>query len=163
MMKYLIPFILAIAFFTIYYTKKDDEAILNDKITLYDSTLAIELGADDYGMKKYVFAFLKKGPNRTIDKEKAQKLQLAHLKNIERLANEGKLVLAGPFLNDGDLRGIYIFNVATIKEAKELTESDPAIQAGSLQMELVEWYGSAALLKVNEIHRTIAKTNPSEN
>ena len=116
--------------------------------------------ADQYGMKQYVMAFLKAGPNRTNDKEKALALQKAHLENIGRMAEEGKLVLAGPFLDGGELRGIYVFDVKTVEEAQALTESDPAIQAGSLTMELHLWYGSAALKKVNNIHKTIAKENP---
>lgn len=117
-----------------------------------DTALAKALGADDYGMKQYVMAFLKAGPNRDRTPEEAAKLQKAHLDNIGRMAAEGTLVLAGPFLDDGEIRGIYIFNVKTIEEAKALTETDPAIQAGSLVMELHPWYGSAALMKVNEIH-----------
>ena len=109
-------------------------------------------------MKQYVMAFLKRGPNRDRTEEEAQKLQRAHMDNIGKLAEAGKLVLAGPFLNDGDLRGIYIFDVTTIEEAKTLTETDPAIQAGSLVMELVPWYGSAALMEVGEIHKAMAKT-----
>ena len=123
----------------------------------FDATLAKEMGADDYGMRKYVMAFLKKGPNRTLDKEKAKELQAAHMENIGRLAKEGKLAIAGPFLDDGELRGIYIFNVETIAEAKKLTESDPAIKAGSLVMELHPWYGSAALGLVNKYHDKISK------
>jgi uncharacterized protein YciI len=125
----------------------------------YDSTAAAKYGADDYGMKSYVMAFLKKGPNRDLDSAKAQELQMAHLENIGRMADEGKLALAGPFLDDGDLRGIYIFNVETIEEAEELTMSDPAIQAGSLIMELKGWYGSAGLMAVNEIHSKLAKVS----
>jgi uncharacterized protein len=120
-----------------------------------DSALAEELGADDYGMRQYVMAFLKAGPNRSQSQEEAMKLQKAHLDNITRMANEGTLVLAGPFLDDGDIRGIYIFNVKTIEEARALTETDPAIQAGRLAMELHPWYGSAALMKVNEIHNRL--------
>lgn len=123
----------------------------------YDSLLAQRLGADAYGMRKYVMAFLKKGPNRPTDPEKAAALQKKHLENIDRLAEEGKLSLAGPFLDDGDLRGIYIFNVETIAEAEALTNSDPAIQSGSLVMELHPWYGSAALMDVNNIHNKITK------
>ncbi len=123
----------------------------------FDATLAKELGADAYGMRKYVMAFLKKGPNRTQDKEKAAALQAAHMQNIGRLAEAGKLAIAGPFLDDGELRGIYIFNVETIAEAKKLTQSDPAIKAGSLVMELHSWYGSAALGLVNKYHDKISK------
>ena len=126
-----------------------------EKTMAKDTALAAAIGADDYGMKQYVMAFLKKGPNRDRTPEEAAKLQKAHMDNIGRLATEGKLVLAGPFMDDGDIRGIYIFNVTTIEEAKKLTETDPAIQAGSLVMDLHPWYGSAALMKVNEIHSTL--------
>ncbi|MCL2919174.1 YciI family protein [Shewanella litorisediminis] len=123
----------------------------------YDDVLAAKAGADEYGMKSYVMAFLKKGPNRTgTDEERAQ-LQRAHLDNIGRLAKEGKLLLAGPFLNDGELRGIYLFDVKSVEEARVLTESDPAVKAGSLVMELVPWYGSAAITLLPELHEKLAK------
>ncbi|MGB1018405.1 MAG: YciI family protein [Chitinophagales bacterium] len=123
---------------------------------LFDAKAVKKYGADKHGMKKYIFAFLYKGSNRNLSKEEANKLQLQHLQNIDRLANEAKLVLAGPFFGDGDLRGLYIFNVSTIEEAKALVNSDPAIQQKSLRMELKEWYGSAALMAVNDIHKTLA-------
>lgn len=125
----------------------------------YDDTLAKKLGADPYGMKKYVIAFLKAGPNRLQDSVAKRKLQLAHLKNIQRLAAEGKLIVAGPFLDDQPIKGIFIFNVTTVEEARELTETDPAIKAGSLVMELHQWYGSAALMTVPATHAKIEKKN----
>ena len=121
----------------------------------YDAALAARLGADEYGMHTYVIAFLKAGPNRGQSEEEAQALQKAHMANIERMANEGTLVLAGPFLDDGQLRGIYVFKVATVEEARALTATDPAIQAGRLEMELHPWYGSAALQEVTAIHRRL--------
>lgn len=121
----------------------------------YDSALAAKYGADAYGMKTYVMAFLKRGPNRSQDSATAARLQLAHLENIMRMAEEGKLVVAGPFLDSGDIRGIYIFNVATVEEARALTATDPAIKAGSLEMELKTWYGSAALQMLNEMHERL--------
>ena len=127
---------------------------------IFDEKLASELGADNYGMKQYVIAFLKAGPNRDMDEDEAIKIQRAHLDNIRRMAESGDLVLAGPFMDDGEIRGIYLFNVSTIEEARSLTETDPAIEAGRLQMELHPWYGSAALLKVNEIHASISKESP---
>ncbi len=77
--------------------------------------------------------------------------------NIGRLAEEGKLILAGPFYGKDSLRGIYIFDTKSIDSAKAWTNSDPAIQQGSLEMELKLWYGSAALMEVNEIHESITK------
>ena len=124
----------------------------------FDSTLAKSLGADEYGMKQYVMAFLKAGPNRDQDDSTARELQAAHMANINRMAEEGKLAVAGPFLDNGELRGIYTFNVKTVEEAQALTETDPAIQAGRLIMELHPWYGSAALMQVNEVHNKLAKT-----
>lgn len=128
----------------------------------YDSAFARRVHADERGMKKYVVAFLKRGPNRSQDSLTAMALQQAHLKNIERMANEGTLVLAGPFLDNGELRGIYVFNVETIEEARALTETDPAIHAGRLVMELHPWYGSAALLEINSLHRRLQNNNVSE-
>jgi len=107
-------------------------------------------------------AFLKAGPNRDQDSTTAANLQTAHLENIGRLAEAGKLSLAGPFMDDGEMRGIYIFNVTTIEEAKKLTETDPAIQAGRLEMELHPWYGSAALMEVNNLHNRLQKKDITE-
>ncbi|WP_281614405.1 YciI family protein [Flammeovirga sp. SubArs3] len=128
----------------------------------YDASLALKYGADDYGMKKFVMAFLKKGPNRNLSKEEAFQLQKAHLENINKMAEEGKLVLAGPFFGDGDIRGIYIFDVESIEEAEALTKTDPAIQAGSLVMDLKEWYGSAAVMAIPDLHKKLEKKNVTE-
>ena len=136
---------------------KDEITQSKEEVITYDSLLAKQLGADAYGMKQYVIAFLKAGPNRDRDSASAARLQRAHLDNIFRLADEGKLVLAGPFLDKGEIRGIYVFNVTTVEEAAELTSTDPAIQAGSLVMELHPWYGSAGLMQINEISKKIEK------
>ncbi len=125
--------------------------------SIYDEKMVKQFMADEYGMKQYVMAFLKRGPNRDQDSATASQLQKGHMANINKMANEGKLVLAGQFMDDGDLRGIYVFNVTSIEEAKALTESDPAIMAGRLVMELHPWYGSAALMTVNSIHKKLSK------
>lgn len=65
--------------------------------TGYDSTLARRLGADEYGMKSYVLVLLKKGPYTAKNKVESDSLFRGHMDNMNRLANEGKLVLAGPF------------------------------------------------------------------
>ncbi|HKK74134.1 MAG TPA: YciI family protein [Saprospiraceae bacterium] len=139
-----------------------EEAEASSEALRYDSLKAVQLGADDYGMKTYVMAFLKKGANRDIPTKEAAELQAAHLENITRLAEEGKLILAGPFLGKGELRGIYIFDTPSIEEAEALTATDPAIEAGSLAMDLRQWYGSAALSELNAIHETIQKVGITE-
>lgn len=151
-------FALAIGLFSCQSEVKYNEKPISPSTEVqYDSILAKKYGADDYGMKKYVMAFLKKGPNRDLPKEEADALQMQHMEHIGKMAEEGKLVAAGPFLGDGDLRGIYVFNVNSIEEAKALTSADPAIIAGSLEMELMEWYSSAALMGINEVHNTLSK------
>jgi uncharacterized protein YciI len=68
------------------------------------------------------------------------------MKNIQRLADEGKLSVAGPLQkNDKNYRGIFILNVKTIDEANTLLQTDPTIKAQVLDAELYGWYGSAAL------------------
>ncbi|MFW0738076.1 YciI family protein [Flavobacterium sp. T12S277] len=125
----------------------------------FDESLAKSLHADEYGMKKYVFCLLKSGSNTTASKEESKKLFEGHMANIGKLAKEGKLVVAGPFMkNDRNYRGIYIFNVATVEEAKALVATDPAIQANLLEAELTPWYATAALQETLKIHEKIAKT-----
>ena len=133
------------------------EIVDTEPTTGYDEMLATKLGADDYGMSRYVMAFLKAGPNRSQDSTTAVELQAAHMANIRRMTQAGQLVVAGPFLDGGDIRGIYIFAVESVEEAEELTATDPAIQAGRLVMEMHPWYGSAALKQVRGIHSKLRK------
>ncbi len=150
-MRNLFLFILVVIFCSPLKAQDTDHSV-------YNATLAKSLGADDHGMKKYIIAMLKRGI-RLEDSTERARLQSAHLKNIGRMADEGKLVVAGPFLDDQEIRGIYIFNVETVEEARRLTETDPAIKAGTLVMELRPWYGSAALMEVTRIHKTIEKNS----
>ena len=124
----------------------------------FDESLAKSLNADEYGMKKYVFCLLKSGTNKTVSKEETKKLFEGHMANINKLAKEGKLVVAGPFMkNDRNYRGIYIFNVETVQEAEALVATDPAIQAKLLEAELTPWYATAALQETVKIHEKISK------
>lgn len=129
----------------------------NTVIYSYDSQEAKRIGADEYGMKPYVIAFLKTGPTRETDSTASAKLMRAHLDNIGKMAKAGKLAVAGPFMDEGDIRGIYIFNVKSVEEAEALTKTDPAIQSGHLVMELHPWYGSAAVTEIAERHKIFAK------
>lgn len=107
---------------------------------------------DEYQMKSYIMVFLTSGPNRTHDSATAAKIQQGHLDNIGRLFDQKKLVLAGPFLDRGTYRGIFILDVATADEAIVLLATDPAIQAGRLSYELHPWYGpgNIRILKKSE-------------
>ena len=126
--------------------------------TAYDSHLADSLGADDYGMKMYVLVILKSGSNKMEEKQKADSLFSGHLKNINRLAEAGKLVVAGPLKkNEKGYEGIFILNVRTMEEANRLLQTDPAIKAKLLDTELFQWYGSAALPLYLKFHNNVKK------
>ena len=125
----------------------------------FDAELAKRLGADERGMRTYVLCILKTGPkDAEIKGEERNQIFAGHFANIRRLADEGKLVVAGPFgKNDKNYRGLYIFNVSTVEDAEKLVELDPAVKAGVFVPDLTPWYGSAAMLTVTETHRRIEK------
>ena len=77
--------------------------------------------------------------------QEVQELQAAHLANIDRLVESGKMVLAGPFADEGDLRELFFYNVETLEAAQALVDSDPAVKAGRLRVELHPWWGPASL------------------
>ncbi len=127
----------------------------------YDSTMARQLGADDYGMKSYVLVILKTGPADIQDKALRDSLFLGHFANMRRLAEDKKLVVSGPLAaNERDYRGIFIFDVETVEEAEQLLKGDPTVVAGIFDTELYPWYGSAALPVYLETARKISKRNP---
>lgn len=128
----------------------------------YDAELAQRLGADERGMRMYVLCILKTGPKDTeIQGDERKKIFAGHFANINRLADEGKLAVAGPFgKNDKAYRGLYIFNVTTVEEAEALVVLDPAVEAGVFVADLTPWYGSAGMMVVNETHKKIEKPKP---
>lgn len=136
----------------------------NDSITNphYDEELAKQLGGDDYGMKSYFLVILKTGANTTADKEQISESFRGHLDNINRLVEQGKLVVAGPLAqNDQQYRGIFILNnVSTKEEAERLLDTDPAIKNGLLDYDIFTWYGSAALPEYLPVSDKIWKLQP---
>lgn len=130
----------------------------------YDAALAERLGADDLGMRSYVLAILKTGPQDGVITDKDQRAELfaGHFSNMGRLAEDGKLVLAGPLGGEDGRRGLFILNTADIATAQEWVASDPTIAAGIFTVDYSKYYGSAALMQVNEVHATIQKKGGGE-
>ncbi len=122
----------------------------------FDSTLATMYGADDYGKKNFVLAYLRRGNPVDLPSSDREHMEYLHYKNVQRLIDEKKIVLSGQFGDQGDLLGLYIYD-ADMEEAQRLVNSDPAIQADVFDIELMKWYGPASLIGVHEIHPTIAK------
>ncbi|MBN8695982.1 MAG: hypothetical protein J0L87_05590 [Bacteroidetes bacterium] len=95
-----------------------------------------------YEMKTYYMVFLKKGPNRDQDSATVTKLQEQHIAHLTKMADAGKMDLAGPFMDKGDIRGICVYNVATKEEAEKLANEDPMVKAGRLIVEIHPWYAA---------------------
>ena len=91
-------------------------------------------------LTKMYLAFLTRGEKWTPEKTPAtEEIQKGHMANINRLAEMKKLIAAGPFGDNGRLRGIFVFRVDSLEEAKSLTATDPAVQAGRLAMDIHPW------------------------
>jgi uncharacterized protein YciI len=123
----------------------------------YEPELARSLGADDNGMKSYVLVILKTGPHKIPAGPERDEMFRGHFANMSRLSAEGKLALAGPFDGVDGWRGLFIFAVAEIEEAKALTATDPVIVKGEMVAEYHKYYGSAALMLVREAHDKVVK------
>lgn len=125
---------------------------------VYDAALAEQLGADERGMRQYVLVILKTGPTPLPKGEKRDAMFKGHFANMERLAAEGKLAYAGPLDGKDGWRGLFVFAVASIDEARKLAETDPVIVNGEMIAEYHAHYGSAALMAVNATHQRLQKT-----
>ena len=91
-------------------------------------------------MTVYYFCLLTRGPNSGKGtKEELTAWQAAHMANIRRLAAMGKLLIAGPFTDGGDWRGIFVFKCASLEEAKELAATDPLVKDNRLVAEVRPW------------------------
>ncbi|MCC6582676.1 MAG: hypothetical protein IT271_03145 [Chitinophagales bacterium] len=123
-MKYI--FYISFLFFAISVSAKPKKAVQADTVKRI--------------MKQYYFVMLTKGNNRTQDSATAAQIQKAHLENIGRLANAGKIIVAGPFGDDGNWRGIFIFDAASKEEVEQLLQTDPAVFAGRLAYEIHPWW-----------------------
>jgi uncharacterized protein YciI len=91
-------------------------------------------------MQQYFMAFLKRGPRRSQDSVTAARLQEAHLAHLGRMYDEGYADISGPFGDDGNIRGITIYNVPTIEMADSLANLDPMVKAGRLVIEIRPWW-----------------------
>jgi uncharacterized protein YciI len=128
------------------------------KAPAYDAWLARTLGADERGMRHYVLVILKTGPTKVPAGAERDEMFKGHFANIERLAKAGTLAVAGPFgANDDGWRGLYLFAVKTVEEARALVASDPVVVKGEMVPEFHPWYGSAALMVVPETHDKLLK------
>ena len=123
----------------------------------FDEALAETLGADEYGMRQYVLVILKTGPTPVPAGAARDEMFRGHFANMKRLAAEGKLALAGPLDGVDGWRGLFILAVDELEEAAALVATDPVVIHGEMIAEYHAYYGSAALMLVNEAHEKVAR------
>jgi uncharacterized protein YciI len=123
----------------------------------YDAATAQRLGADQRGMRGFVLVVLKTGPNKVAAGKERDAMFAGHFANMQRLTAEGKLVLAGPLDGVDGWRGLFVYAVKDIDEAKQLTATDPVIISGEMVAEYHKWYGSAGVMDIPRIHETLTE------
>jgi len=112
-------------------------------LLLFAGVLAAAEPDEKWEMTTYQVAFLKKGPNWTpAETPETKAIQEGHMANIRKMGATGKLLIAGPFEDGGDLRGMFIFRTATPEEARSMAEQDPAVKAGRLVLEWHPWFAA---------------------
>ena len=135
----------------------------NNSQNEFNQKLADSLGADNYGMKPYMLVILKTGAKDKEITDKTQRAELfkGHFSNMTDMEKSGKLKLAGPFSTKNNLgyRGIFLLDVKTEDEAKALLQNDPTIKIGIFEVEILPWYGSAAIPMHLKYHKKVAKEN----
>jgi len=100
----------------------------------------------EYEMTTYVVGFFHRGPQAGKgDPAEAERMQEGHLANFGKLVEAGKLIVAGPFSDNTELRGMLIFKISSVDEARALMEADPLLQSGRLTLELHPWFAGAGL------------------
>lgn len=123
----------------------------------YDPALATAVGADENGMRRYVLVILKTSPTPLPPGPARDEMFKGHFANMKRLADAGKLALAGPLDGVDGWRGLFIMAVSDIEEAKALVATDPVVAQGEMIPEFHKYYGSAALMLVNDGHAKVAR------
>ena len=109
--------------------------MVNTDFIIAQDSLKMELSK----MKSYYFVMLTAGKNRGQDSATVSKIQQGHMDNINRLFKQDKIIVAGPFLDDSNWRGIFIFDAKSKDEVVDLLKTDPAISSGRLNYEIHPW------------------------
>lgn len=93
-------------------------------------------------LKQYVFCLYLSGNKRDQSEEESAKIQSAHLAHLGSLEESHHLVIAGPFGDDTEKRGILIFDLESTSDAEAAMAADPAVKAGRLSYECHPWWGA---------------------
>lgn len=120
--------------------KKVKEELVSKGFEIFD--YVDEETKDTVLMQQYFIAFLKRGPNRSQNKEEVDSLQALHMVHLGKMYEECYADISGPFGDDGDIRGITIYNTPTLEIADSLANADPMVKAGRLVIEVHPWWAA---------------------
>ena len=104
------------------------------------SVMTAQQEAKTDNMKQYWLVMLYKGPNRMHTTADAEKIQQAHLANINRLSEKGSIIMAGPMGYDKDMRGMFIMDGKDSAQIAGYIKSDSAVITGRLRFEIHPWW-----------------------
>lgn len=121
-------------------TKEIKEELTSKGFQIFD--YIDEKTQDTVIMQQYFIAFLKRGPIRGQNEEEAAELQKAHLAHLGKMYELGYADISGPFGDNGNIRGITIYNVPTLRMADSLANADPMVKAGRLEIEVHPWWAA---------------------
>jgi uncharacterized protein YciI len=121
-------------------TKKLKDELTSKGFQIFD--YVDEKTKDTILMQQYFIAFLKSGPTRSQSEDEASLLQKQHLAHLSKMYDLGYADISGPFGDNGDIRGITIYNVPTLKMADSLANADPMVKAGRLLIEIHPWWAA---------------------
>lgn len=105
---------------------------------------------------QYVFAYLKTGPNSSgHSPEQKKEIFAGHMANMKRLAEERKLIIAGPFSKpvDSTWRGLFILDTPSVEEARSLVATDPGVIAGEFITECIPLRATSRLREFADIYK----------
>jgi len=125
--------------------------------SVYDDALAKSVGADERGMRQYVLVILKSGSTKVAAGPERDEMFKGHFANMNRLAAEGLLAIAGPLDGVDGWRGLFILAVDNVDAAQKIVATDPVIVKGEMIAEYHKHYGSAALMLINDLHKKVMK------
>jgi uncharacterized protein len=86
------------------------------------------------------------------EEEAAELLQRQHLGHFAAMKEQGHMKVAGPLRDQADesMRGICLYQVGSLEEARRLAEQDPAVQAGFYIVDVMTWFTAQGALHFDD-------------
>lgn len=96
-------------------------------------------------LEKYTLLLAHQGDRWNPKAPDFQSIVKQHVAYVTNLMDQGKLAVAGPFQDGGELKGIFIYSVS-LEEAMKLENEDPVVKAGEFKLEAHPWATAKGVL-----------------